>query len=388
MSVLEAFVSSGGALGMRCRNGLFLVVGSLLAAACSGSSPGDMIQDREGHTATLLENGLVLVVGGRDVGTASSELYDPAAGWSVAPNTLQERVDHTATLLSDGRVLVAGSGEDASAEVYDPSTSSWTLTGSMQEWRIVHTATLLRDGRVLVVGGGSLSPTNRPLVLAEVYDPVTGAWSNVVGTEERDGHTATLLSDGRVLIVGGQDPDIVPGDGPGPGSRITSAEVYDPSTNAWSSAGPMLEPRADHTATLLDDGRVLVVGGRHGADELDIFASVEVFDPATGVWSAASAMEENRTGHTATLLDGGRVLVVGGIDEGNHTYSSTEIYNPSTGSWTESGEISKAREGHSATLLADGKVLIAGGCGDGGVRPALTEVFDPATNSWMPAAQR
>jgi len=288
----------------------------------------------------------------------------------------QGREEQTATLLSDGRVLVAGGGIGqvipnvisplATAEVYDPATNTWTQTGSMKEMRDRHTATLLADGRVLVVGGGGESTPESEVVLssAELYDPSTGTWFDAASmAEPRSDHTATLLTDGRVVVTGGD-------------SSGGSAEVYDPSSDSWSSAGSMSEQREDHTATLLDDGRVLVVGGR-GADEDQVLASVEVFDPATGSWSAASAMEENRSDHAAILFDGGRVLIVGGIDEDNHTYSSTEIYNPSTGSWTKSGEIRNAREEHSATLLADGKVLIAGGAGEGGERPALTEVFDP-----------
>lgn len=373
---------------------VLLVVSSLIAAACSsGTSPSDLIQVRERHTATLLENGQVLVVGGGAstseglVVLSSAELYDPATGWSPASVTSQGREEHTATLLSDGRVLVAGGGiiqvipnvirPLATAEVYDPATNTWTQTGSMKEMRDRHTATLLADGHVLVVGGDGESTPESDVEhsSAELYDPSTGTWFDAASmAEPRSDHTATLLTDGRVLVIGGD-------------SSGGSAEVYDPSSDSWSSAGSMSEQREDHTATLLDDGRVLVVGGR-GADEDQVLASVEVFDPATGSWSAASAMEENRSDHAAILLDGGRVLIVGGIDEDNHTYSSTEIYNPSTGSWTKSGKIRNAREEHSATLLADGKVLIAGGAGEGGERPALTEVFDPATNDWMPAAEQ
>ncbi|MEE9533828.1 MAG: kelch repeat-containing protein [Acidimicrobiia bacterium] len=383
---------------MGWRVGVLLVVSSLITAACSsGTSPSDLIQVREGHTATLLENGQVLVVGGHGgqrVGLASPELFDPATGWSPASATSQAREEHTATLLSDGRVLVAGgfsdtdpnpdilppalaSGENFIAatnevEVYDPSTNTWSPTGSMEEVRAGHTATLLKDGRVLVSGGSAgQAALGRPglgefvLASAELYDPSTGIWSITESmAEPRSGHSAILLADGRVLVIGG-----------------ASAEAYDPSNDSWSSAGSMSEEREDHTATLLDDGRVLVVGGQE-PDEGRVLASVEVFDPATGSWSAASAMEENRSDHAATLLDDGRVLIVGGED------ALAEAYSPVTDSWSRAGELRKARGGFTATLLADGRVLIAGGAGEGGERPSLTEVFDPTTNSWKPAAEQ
>ncbi len=377
---------------------VLLVVSSLITAACSsGTSPSDLIQVREGHTATLLENGQVLVVGGHGgqrVGFASPELFDPATGWSPASVTSQGREEHTATLLLDGHVLVAGGFIDPDrrslnsrptneAEVYDSSTNMWSPTGSMAEVRGMHTATLLRDGRVLVVGGSAgLAEGLSEVVLAsaELYDPAIGTWSEAASMAEgRARHAATLLADGRVLVLGGER--LVPGDEPDTivDSPITSVEVYDPSSNSWSSAGSMSGERVD-TATLLQDGRVLVVGEEGDPQQDRDLSSVEVYDPSTGTWSKAAPMENEGGAVAATLLNDGRVLIVGD--------STAEAYSPVTDSWSRAGKLRKARGGFTATLLAEGRVLIAGGAGEGGERPSLTEVFDPTTNSWKPAAEQ
>src|SRR5205807_1013941 len=177
---------------------------------------------RTAFTATLLPNGKVLVAGGDPASggtlpgaTATAELYDPSTGsWSVTGSMAFPRNGHTATLLPDGKVLVAGgatpgtayggavqSAATAAAELYDPSTGSWSVTASMATARFAHTATLLPSGNVLVAGGynGSGAPAE-----AELYDPSTGGWT-VTGsmTTSRTGATATLLRSGNVLVAGG-----------------------------------------------------------------------------------------------------------------------------------------------------------------------------------------
>src|SRR5689334_11861267 len=114
----------------------------------------------------------------------------------------------------------------------------------------------------------------------------------------RQGHTATRLQDGRVLIVGGSGEE----------PALASAEVYDPSSNRWAKAASMSTPRLGHTATMLPDGRVLVVGGSGQGQAL---ASAEVYDPSSESWAPAAAMSTPRERHTATLLPDGRVLVAG-----------------------------------------------------------------------------
>ena len=329
----------------------------------SWTATGSMVIARAGHNAVLLPDGRVLVVGGLsklcycDQGPlASAELYDPTTGsWAATGSMVTHRGGHTATLLPDGKVLVAGcaNGNDApSAELYDPGTGSWTATGSMVTPRCLDfTATLLPDGRVLVAGGMG---TGTVLASAELYDPGTGSWTATgsMATPRYD-HTATLLPNGKVLVAGGVDHG-------GAGCcALTSAELYDPASGSWTATGSMGAPHSHHTATLLPDGTVLVVD-----------VSAELYDPATGSWTAT----KNPTttfAVRATLLADGRVLGVGLVTVGTAQGSSVEVYDPASGSWTAAGGKGTPpyRNGFTATLLADGRVLVAGGfsdpqCGD------------------------
>jgi N-acetylneuraminic acid mutarotase len=277
------------------RGGDMLYASAQLYHPASGkwTTTGSMAEARSDHTATLLPNGKVLVVGGFGADTqgtftmqlATAELYDPASGtWSATGNLAKGRYGHTATLLPDGKVLVVGGytrrGGLASAELYDPTSGTWTATGSMREGRYGHTAVLLPNGLVLVAGGfGHGHPEiGRNLVSAELYDPGTGSWSAtgaMIGRREYeyDGRldTATLLLDGKVLVagVGTHNSQVMP-----------TAELYDPATGRWTATARKTEPRIFNTATLLRDGRVLLAGGAYFGGSGPV-ASVELYDPGS-----------------------------------------------------------------------------------------------------------
>jgi hypothetical protein len=236
-----------------------------------------------------------------------------------------------------------------------------------------HSATLLDDGRVLVVGGynGPGGDFYATTAAAELYDSSTRRWTARGSmTTPRGGHTATLLPDGRVLVVGG-DASLVSGGGP----ILTSAELYDPSTGRWTATGSMADPRVAFAATLLPDGRVLVAGGRWAASAGEGLATAELYDPGSGRWAATGSMaEERQNGHTATLLTDGLVLVVGD----GHT-TSAELYDPGSGQWTATASILVAPNG-TATRLLDGRVLVVGrGCSGEGNELPSAEVYDPGT---------
>jgi len=252
---------------------------------------------------------------------------------------------------------------------------SWTTTGSMGTPRDGHTATLLPDGRVLATGGYDDGVS--ALASAELYDPDTRTWTSTGRMAfARGGHTATLLRDGQVLVAGCA---VEPGGG---GTVVASAELYDPASGTWTATGDMTEPRClDFTATLLSDGRVLVAGGL----DRDIVATAELYDPSTGTWTATASMTTPRYDHTATLLLDGTVLVAGGADHGGGgcCYLATaELYDPARGTWAATGNMGTLHGGDPATLLLDGTVLVAGF--------ESFEVYDPAKGSWalagVPAA--
>jgi hypothetical protein len=183
----------------------------------------------------------------------------------------------------------------------------------MTQARDGQTATLLSDGRVLVAGGS-----------AELYDPVTGTWTATADmTEPYYGHTATLLLDGTVLVAGGDAPS-------GPGARAwPHAELYDPISATWRAVASLVTPRLESAATLLSDGRVLVSGGReHGGADSALLHAAELYDPGTGRWFAIGDMIAAHSGHSAVLLPDGRVLIVGG--ESSDLQASAEIYDPAT----------------------------------------------------------
>ena len=341
---------------------------------------GNLSAARSDHTATLLQNGKVLVVGGRVNGNSldGAELYDPGTGtWSVTGHLDKARAFHTATLLRDGRVLVAGGdtnaappefGRTGTAELYDPSTGSWSPTGSGNTIRTGHTATLLQNGKVLVAGGFGLDS----LGTAELYDPATGRWSPTGSLRvARYLHTATLLQDGRVLVAGGSnDGELF--------FNLPDAELYEPVAGAWSATAYLNFPVIMHTATLLPSGKVLVAGGYQSIS----LNTAQLYDPANGKWSYAGNLNTARDSHAATLLPNGAVLIAGG--EARHAslrdrsltvvenIGTAEVFDANTATWTGAGNLNTARSRHTATLLPDGRVLVAGGVVDDRVPPTYS----------------
>ena len=200
-------------------------------------------------------------------------------------------------------------------------------------------------------------------------------------------HTATLLQDGRVLVAGGVADEREE-------ERLASAELYDPTTGTWEATGSMAIPRSWHTATLLDDGRVLVAGGLCDRRYADGCAPKDrvapgfrrIYDPQTGKWTPTGDMTTPRSQHTATLLPNGMVLVAGTELASDAILASSELFDPATGTWTATGDMTIPRTQQAAALLQDGTVLVAGGIGP--VSPTehaeLTsaELYNAAKGTW------
>ena len=358
----------------------------VLTVVCLGVGCG--VTGLREHTATLLPNGRVLIVG--DGAGASAKVYDPSAGTFADTNACAARKAHTATLLLNGKVLVAGGRQTlshlASADLYDPATGIFATTGLMTDRRSSHTATLLPNGQVLVTGGWfERSSSSGNADTAELYDSALGVFTST-GTmaKARSGHTATLLPNGKVLIVGGRtstfDLSTVFKKQP---RFLATAEIYDPATRVFTTTGSMAGPKTRHTATLLPNGKVLIVGGTDGSDHAQS-GSAELYDPATGVFVPTGSLAKPRSEHTATLLPNGKVLITGGVAEDGTPFASAKLYDPATGGITPTGNLVKARSGHTATLLPDGKVLIVGGTdGRDHAHFGGVEIYDPATGVFV-----
>lgn len=261
--------------------------------------------------------------------------------------------------------------------------NAWATTGSLNVPRFSHTATLLADGRVLVAGGATCC---LPIEFAEIYDPATAQWTLTAPLPEpREYHTATLLPDGRVFVVGGTSIN----DDSEVDDTLASTVLYDPVAGTWSPGASMTDPRTGHAATLLPNGEVLVTGGSD--DRVVALASAEIYTPdpsglTPGSWRSAGTMTEPRWGHTATLIPAtGQVLVVGGMSDCGCVEDSTELYQPDpggTGTWTAAGRLTTPRALHTATVLQGVFVMVAGGTADGFFGLASTELFTPGPNDW------
>lgn len=319
---------------------------------------------------------LVLVVSATILSAIAASAFRPAAiarngSVVIAGHMLEPRSGHTATLLPDGKVLIAGGmrrNQDfyKSAELYNPATGTFQTTGEMNERRVSPVAVLLKSGKVLIAGGWiGHGCTNS----AELYDPATGKFTNLPNkmTSVRGDARATMLESGDVLITGGADHD-------SPGG-IASAEIFHPATMTFEAVGSMHYARVSHTATLLRDGRVLIVGGR--GDKVNAVA--EIFDPKTRRFTETGTLITARYKHTAGLLADGRVLIAGGSDERDWSgnLNSAEIYDPKRGTFSAAPALNESRFKlpEDAVQLPSGNLLIAGG--SKGV-----EIFDPASGSF------
>jgi N-acetylneuraminic acid mutarotase len=339
---------------------------------------GPMTTPREDFTATPLKNGEVLMAGGQIGVTnplASAELYNPATRSFSATGSLHvARSRPAASLLPNGEVLITGGittnfADLSSAELYNPATGKWANTTPTNAPGYAETSTLLRGGDVLVTGfGGSGASTG------EVYNPAKATWTNTGPMPAQQSFaTATLLPNGEVLVAGGAS---------------AAAELYNPATNTWKATGSLTTARQSATATLLPDGQVLVAGGVTPGGASNALPNAELYNPATGKWTATASMNAGRYGGTATLLPGGTVLATGGCTGGcghQPALASTEIYQ--NGFWFPITSMTQPRVFQTATPLPNGQVLVAGG-GESfyGAGTPTAELFTPVLTSVHPTS--
>lgn len=315
-----------------------------------------MALPRATHTATPLPDGRVLIVGGcvqdhcDGPAAVDSEVFDPGAGrFTPGPPLRTGRFGHTATALQDGRILVVGgfpreaTAPLDTAEVYNPATGRFEPTGPMTVRRGGHTATRLRDGRVLVAGGANGSSV---LAAAEIYDPATGRFTLAAPLPgPRSIHGATLLGDGRVLVAGGQSAR---------GSLLDTAATYDPGTDSWRAVGRLDAPKYKLALAPLPDGGALVVGGQTRDDYAARLARTELFAPGSNTFRPGPAMAEPRykIADAVVTLPDGRIVITGGL--GVETYTAGGLRPVGVVPGPE-------RQFPAAAVLPDGRVLITGG---------------------------
>ena len=357
---------------------LLTLSGSYAQQGGTFTATGSMITPRWGHTATLLNNGKVLIAGGQATDIPSStpplataELYDPATGtFADAGKMTEPRIGHTAALLPDGRVLIAGgwnglffSPAEGSPEIYDPSTNRFTSTGSKFADQSARAATLLNSGKVLITGplAHSLCGSTVTEPSSELYDPAMGTFSPTGGAPAISycDPIPALLPNGRVLIV--------------PGNGDSLAEIYDPATGFFNVTGWVNSFSIGGTATLLTTGKALVTLTAPDCDgTLDHTA---LYDPATGQFTAAATMAYGACRPKGVTLSDGKVLIAGGSFAGPHS----QVYDPASGAFMATGDMASGHTGHTATLLNDGTVLIAGGLQNPQDHVAVTvaELYQP-----------
>jgi len=295
-----------------------------------------------------------------------------AGNFTAVGSMTTARAAHTATLLPNGKVLIAGGAGYgfqalASAELYDPSTRTFAPTGSMIMPRYDHSATLLADGRVLIAGGTQNVNARAFVFTAEIYDPSTGAFTATgdltsIGGEvdASPGDVTTLLPDGRVFVA-----------------AANNAEIYDPNSGTFTPTGPYASPSLAYgtTVTLLTNGKVLVtgcVGQCSGVTEL--------FDPQSGTFGVTGPMMAKYYpdyGYTATLLTDGRVFFLGSDDFS----ADAEVYDPAAGTFASIGS-GVSQELSPASRLTDGTVLVAGGQLPGGNGSTYAELYVPANGTF------
>lgn len=303
--------------------------------------------------------------GAQPFGDPNRDPDDRPGRFSAVGSMNRARAFATATTLSSGQVLVTG-GLDANysylatAELYDPTRRSFTMLPSMTTARASHTATELPNGQVLIAGGvACIAGKCGEMASAEIYDPVQQKFSPVGNMNNpRGSHTATLLEDGTVLLAGSSNT-----------AALSSAEIYDPATARFTETGTMNSPRFLHTATLLKDGEVLIAGGRSCAGDCDdnsASASAEVYDSLRRQFFSTGALGAARYLHRATLMRDGRVLISGGRScvgdcEGDRTLQAAEVYEPSRGKFSSAGVMVSPRAGHQAVALSNGEIFLYGG---------------------------
>lgn len=291
----------------------------------------------------------------------------------------QPTMAHSATLLDDGRVLVVAT--TGRSEVFSPSSNTWSLTASMAQGGEKHTATKLIDGRVLVVGGfvrrvvmnsvGAYS-IDHGVSRAELFAPMAEQWSSAGAlSSNRAFHTATRLANGDVLVVGGETYSLNPSTGEQVGMPVNSVERFSALTGQWAVVGALPNALSRHTATLLANEKIVLLGGINAAGNAT--TTCLQLDTTTYVSTACSPLPAPRSQQIATLLPSGQIQVSGGASA---TETFEPVYTPGTDNWAQSTLPAATSRDYAAVLFNQNSLIVWG--------QATYSPYSPGTNSSPP----
>lgn len=360
-------------VGFFCLTLTFLLSGATgapVAHADPVAPAGSARASRAGFTATALENGDVAVLGGRSIPsgqtvTAIEVVSGDSGQWRASGALGLGRTYHAATALADGRVLITGGqttnptgyATTASAELFDPRSGSITAAAPLGSPRHSHQAVLLADGRVLVAGD------RYDALGTELWSPGTGRWQPAGDLPSATSlHSLVALPGGGAALIGGIGVSYV-FDGPTRVQRSATLDhvlVWTPETSSWSPAARLGSPRTAASATVLADGRVLVVGG---ADERRILRTAEICDLTQGTCRPTGSLVRPRSAHQAVTLATGEIAVIGGMTgpvSNSRPVLEIEIWNPRTGRWRQAKPRIRQAHGVQVAPLPGGDWLVLG----------------------------
>lgn len=348
--------------------------------------PGpSMISSRVNHSATLLPDGRVLIVGGADGADSNStpaystaELYDPATNTfsRTANNPTTNHAYSLATLLGNGKVIIAG-GDDPltggnghmACDLFDPATNTFSAAAPTNEVRYLFTLITLPDGDALAIGGNG--PDGNGSSDAEEYDVAAGTWTVLPSMMAAPFILAqsTVLPNGDVITEGG-------------GYSSTAVSGFRPSTGVFSVLTPLVQARQGGVATLLADATILVAGGQTQGQP-GTLSEAEIFDPyannGNGSSTPVGSMSTDRNYFaTAVPLPFGRAAVIGGLSatQNNTAVLPIDVYDSHAKTFSTPFSLSTGRSGHTSTVLNNGKVLVAGGATSASAPLSSTEVIE------------
>jgi hypothetical protein len=257
--------------------------------------------------------------------------------------------DHTALIVGG---LDANVNPIGTCEIYDPVTATWSLTGDLNVARAYACLIKLSNGHVLSISGSTQTPSGGPSDVVEEYDPALRTWT-IVGhlLHQRMVPTANMLNNGKILVVGGYDGS----------TTLSSCELYDPQTNTSSFTGSTSANRYEHQSTMLNDGRVLINGGRDGGAGSNYFNGTEIYDPSTGIWTVVSSMAQSRMEAITTTFSDGAVLAAGGRNSPMSSAPGSEIFDVNTLTWSNTDPLKEPVTWMGCISFPDERYMVTGG---------------------------